>query len=192
MIKVVQVYPPDFVKGTSVNLYQVEPAADTAVAISGLTAWLWIDPETHLLLKAVITGNSQSESMGQFGLELTLEFSGHNNPDEIEVPVGVKLLSQVLVEAMLTEMGLPSASDGEQNRLDYDVPDVDPSGLQDEMPDMTGDGDGDGLSDTAEMFYGTDPTNPDSDADGYSDGDEVKGGFNPMGSGSLFNFGLPE
>jgi len=70
------------------------------------------------------------------------------------------------------------------------------------------DNDGDGLSDSEELSYGTDPfskdtdndglsdkeelktyhTNPrnkDTDGDGYSDGDEVKNGFNPLGEGKL-------
>jgi hypothetical protein len=35
------------------------------------------------------------------------------------------------------------------------------------------DSDGDGLSDAAEVSFGTDPHNPDTDADGLSDGEEV-------------------
>tara|TARA_Y100000031_G_scaffold140176_1_gene167629 strand:- start:139 stop:1047 length:909 start_codon:yes stop_codon:yes gene_type:complete len=192
MIKVTKQGPPEIIRGTATRVFHVVPAVDAATSVSGLSAWLWIDTKTHLLLRAEISGNSQNEMLGEFGLEFTLEFSEHNNPDQIEVPPGVRLLSEVFIEAMLSEMGLPSAAEGDQNRLDYDMPDAGSSGLGGEIPDLTGDGDGDGLTDTAELFYGTDPTNPDSDGDGYSDGDEVSGGFNPLGSGSLFNFGLPE
>lgn len=52
------------------------------------------------------------------------------------------------------------------------------------------DADNDGLDRLLETFYGTDPRNPDTDRDGVSDGDEVRGGKNPTGRGSLFGFGL--
>ncbi len=42
------------------------------------------------------------------------------------------------------------------------------------------DSDQDGLSDSEEKTYGTDPKNADTDGDGYSDGVEVKGGYNPL------------
>lgn len=46
------------------------------------------------------------------------------------------------------------------------------------------DADQDGLSDYYETkSYKTDPTLADTDADGYSDGVEVRGGYNPNGSG---------
>ncbi|MCK5061380.1 hypothetical protein KAR28_02425 [Candidatus Parcubacteria bacterium] len=48
-----------------------------------------------------------------------------------------------------------------------------------------GDSDNDGLLDSLETFYGTDPKNSDSDGDGYKDGDEVRNGYNPLGEGKL-------
>ena len=42
------------------------------------------------------------------------------------------------------------------------------------------DSDNDGLSDSEEALYGTDPHNPDTDGDGYSDGVEVRSGYNPL------------
>lgn len=47
------------------------------------------------------------------------------------------------------------------------------------------DSDRDGLSDTDEARYHTDPWNPDSDRDGFADGAEVKNNFNPLGPGKL-------
>jgi len=48
------------------------------------------------------------------------------------------------------------------------------------------DTDMDGLDDLYEsQVYGTNPNNPDSDGDGYFDGDELSGGYNPNGEGSL-------
>ncbi len=52
------------------------------------------------------------------------------------------------------------------------------------------DSDRDGLSDSQEAFYGSDPWNPDTDGDGWTDGLEVEKGMNPNGPGTLFGFGL--
>ncbi len=53
------------------------------------------------------------------------------------------------------------------------------------MLDPAGDNDGDGLTNSQEELYGSDPQNYDTDGDGYSDGDEVKNGYNPAGDGTL-------
>jgi hypothetical protein len=45
--------------------------------------------------------------------------------------------------------------------------------------------DDDGLPDKMEEALGTDSYNSDSDLDGYLDGEEVKNGYNPLGSGKL-------
>lgn len=47
------------------------------------------------------------------------------------------------------------------------------------------DSDGDGLSDLAERYIGTDPFNPDTDGDGYEDLQEILNGYNPLGEGLL-------
>jgi hypothetical protein len=62
-----------------------------------------------------------------------------------------------------------------------------PSGMANLNPSSwTGlDSDGDGLPDTVEAVYKTDPANPDTDGDGYKDGDEIKNGYNPLAMGSF-------
>jgi len=58
------------------------------------------------------------------------------------------------------------------------------------------DSDSDGLPDSVEKIYNTNPTNPDTDSDGYKDGDEVKNGYNPLIAGSARldsnNNGIPD
>ena len=52
---------------------------------------------------------------------------------------------------------------------------------------MKVDSDDDGLTDREEAkIYKTDPLNPDTDGDTYGDGQEVRGGYNPNGSGKLY------
>jgi hypothetical protein len=46
------------------------------------------------------------------------------------------------------------------------------------------DADQDGLPDSVETIYKTDPANPDTDGDGYKDGDEIKNGYDPLKQGS--------
>ena len=72
--------------------------------------------------------------------------------------------------------------------------DSDDDGLSDEEEAGLGtnpnapDSDNDVLFDREEVkVYGTDPLKADTDGDGYSDGVEVKGGFNPLGTGKLFD-----
>lgn len=60
--------------------------------------------------------------------------------------------------------------------------------------DDTADPDGDNLTNAEERFYGTDPQKADTDGDGYKDGEEVRSGYNPLGTGKLDsdNDGFPD
>lgn len=73
------------------------------------------------------------------------------------------------------------------------IPDTDGDGLDDVREEDLGtdplnwDTDGDGLSDGDEVtIWKTKPLNPDTDGDSFPDGGEVKNGYNPIGSGKLF------
>lgn len=75
--------------------------------------------------------------------------------------------------------------------------DIDGDGLSNEEEIILGtaldnaDTDGDGLSDREEVkIYHTDPLHEDTDLDTYLDGEEVENGYNPLGSGKLFDFSL--
>ena len=79
------------------------------------------------------------------------------------------------------------------------VIDSDRDGLTDEEETILGtnlvepDSDGDGLFDREEVkVYKTNPLNPDSDADGFTDGQEVAGGYNPNGTGKLYEFNIEQ
>lgn len=70
--------------------------------------------------------------------------------------------------------------------------DSDRDGLSDSDEELYGtnpnkvDSDDDGLTDRDEVkVFKTDPNNPDTDGDGFLDGEEVRGGYDPKGPGRL-------
>ncbi len=143
------------------------------------TVYLWIETETRYLVSAEVQGSFVDHSAEEVIVDLTLNFT------EPQVQVTEE------IEETVGSSGLPEAAEGTNNN----VVEVETSEVEIEAWDLEaleGDRDGDGLSDTSEVFYGTYPDIPDTDGDGVLDGDEVDQGTNPLGSGSLFNFGLPE
>jgi hypothetical protein len=56
-------------------------------------------------------------------------------------------------------------------------------GMQTPLPTPDADSDHDGLSNTQEMIWNTDPFNPDTDGDGFKDGEEVASGHDPLKPG---------
>lgn len=79
------------------------------------------------------------------------------------------------------------------------VIDSDRDGLTDDEETILGtnlvepDSDGDGLFDREEVkVYKTNALNPDTDSDGFTDGQEVSGGYNPNGSGKLYEFNIEQ
>ncbi|WP_129751695.1 gliding motility-associated C-terminal domain-containing protein [Flavobacterium beibuense] len=74
--------------------------------------------------------------------------------------------------------GCPTDADGDGSPAGTDPDDNNPC-----VPDNTAgacDQDGDGLNNTQEAIYGTDPTNPDTDGDGINDGSEITNGTDPL------------
>ena len=85
--------------------------------------------------------------------------------------------------------GYRSAQNGNDNcpnTANPDQKDTDNDGIGDVCDaSSNADSDLDGLNDSDETIYGTDPHNPDSDADGVKDGQEVTDGSDPMDAGSF-------
>lgn len=89
---------------------------------------------------------------------------------------------------------LPAANINEPAVVNAPPLDSDADGLSDTREIQLGtdpyspDTDKDGLFDRDEVeIYKTNPLNPDTDGDGYLDGAEVKGGYDPNGTGKLLN-----
>ncbi len=82
----------------------------------------------------------------------------------------------------------------EIKKEDNIIKDTDNDGLSDDEEINLGtninktDSDSDKLFDREEVYvYKTDPLNPDTDQDGFLDGEEVLKGYNPLGSGKLYD-----
>lgn len=118
--------------------------------------------------------------------------SVENEPAEAEVDT---------VTNQVPENNENQVINGDENNEPENVPvinngvlDTDGDGISDQDEVVRGmdienpDSDSDGLFDREEvMVYNTDPTLADTDGDGFSDGDEVKGGYNPNGTGKLYD-----
>lgn len=122
-------------------------------------------------------------------------------PKSVVVPEALPTAETVATSSMSNET-LPATStvSNQEPRPIVNVQvitDSDRDGLTDEEEGALGtnanepDSDGDGLHDREEVkVYKTNPLNPDTDGDGFTDGQEVKGGYNPNGTGKLFEFNI--
>jgi len=118
---------------------------------------------------------------------------------------GTRETGEVILNTESEEINLDSISDENDKIIEEGINvnssaisnDIDGDGLSNEEEEILGtdlkssDTDNDGLSDREEVkIYHTDPLNEDSDSDTYLDGEEVENGYNPLGSGKLFDFSL--
>ncbi len=119
------------------------------------------------------------------------DFGSFNEPVRIEMPDGEIEDVRRIVDSLLPGIvnSLPMAALGGQRIASQS--DTETGTVIQPYPSDP-DSDGDGLTDTLEFFYGSDPANPDTDGDGLSDGEEVDKAMSPTGPGGLFDFGLSE
>lgn len=121
-------------------------------------------------------------------LDIAADFSLHDQAVEIDPPAGETVNVEPIVRSLLPGLTgrLPVAAEGGQQIVTGGLPVGLTVGAEESDPDP----DKDGLPNSLEFFYMTDPNNPDTDGDGVSDGDEVARGDNPTGPGKLFDFGI--
>lgn len=135
------------------------PAAELPIALKN-TGVIFFDRRSSLPQKIELNG-----------------FEGlvaYDSPTDEEIS-----LARPLPEVLLQLEELQKALNGKPKKL---APLGNPGG---DASAFRYDFDHDGLNDALEMFYGTDPANPDSDDDTFLDSDEIKRGYNPLGEGAL-------
>lgn len=107
--------------------------------------------------------NASSDNKITGDISMTINIHNFSKPINLTVPKDYKSVEEIWEEfSKLT----PEKATGAETTLDSDS---------------------DGLSDTDETIYGTDPQNQDSDNDSYLDGEEVNNGYNPLGEGKLID-----
>jgi hypothetical protein len=155
-------------------------AKETLDGMKDMPIEVWIEKENYFLRKVSIDYSGvdikRNDQISKANILLTLELNNINQPIGIgiEAPLGAQSLGEV-IEGVLGGLTQEQA----EQVLEQDVE-------TGELNILDGDQDNDNLTDQEEVFYNTDPLNPDTDGDGYLDGDEVMSGYNPAGEGKLF------
>ncbi len=133
--------------------------------------------------------NTETHSAVPF--TLTFRPTRWNQPLQIAFPKEVQSIRGALTAAGVTGLSLADGRPDEMQTASSTETVVDGFAVASSTISVAKeeDEDHDGLTETLEVFYGTDARNPDTDGDGYQDGYEVNHGFNPTGPGQLFGFG---
>ncbi|MBI2552780.1 hypothetical protein HYW17_05795 [Candidatus Uhrbacteria bacterium] len=143
-------------------------------------AFEW-DPEVLELFKGIPNQNGMLAFKRSSGLPINFsvgQFRGaaqYQDPFLSAAAVSVRELGAVVAQLQ----DLTAQRNGAPKPLPY------LTGGSVDTAEFFADFDQDGLSDALEIFWGTDPANPDSDNDTFLDGDEIDRGYNPAGEGKL-------
>ena len=119
---------------------------------------IWIDAQNYYLLKIKVTS---TEDDNQF----TLAFDDFNQNFEFLEPEKTTGIQELFGQYANIVIGNFSENINIEEK---------------ETSDPMSDNDQDGLIYQDEIFWGTDPNNPDTDGDGYLDGEEIEHGYDPL------------
>lgn len=152
---------------------------------------IWIGRGDYYLYRIRLRFHyDDGERKGVF--DFTADFGRFNQPSGVEVPAGDAEDITGILESLLPGIAahLPLAKEGKVKLGTATGSGALPGGGGATFQES--DDDKDGLSNSLENFYRTNPKNPDTDGDGVNDGTEVANGTDPNGSGSLFDFGITD
>jgi hypothetical protein len=122
------------------------------------TGEIWIDKDTMYPYLINMTAVLNDSEVGYATLELELVFDSFNETLNLSSPSDALDIMEMYIEDDSGDLFSP----------------VD-----------TVDSDGDGLTDSLEIYHQTNLSNPDSDGDGYTDYEEVMNMYNPNGPGQM-------
>ena len=147
--------------GKAMTETELKDFQDSLNSVPDLNGEIWIGIFDNYLHKATSSFSTEDTSTvpvaGKYSF--SLELSDFNKPVKIDVPTGAKGVDEL---TQIVESGMLG---GGSTEIDSDK---------------------DGLPDSLEKVWGTDPNKADTDADGYTDGtQEICKGYNPLGAGKL-------
>ena|GEM_PF-6594548 len=152
---------------------------------------LWISKRDFFLSRIQVQGvYSDAKSGGQVPYSATISLSRWNESVDIAPPPSARPIRGFLELSGEVGLTLSSGKTASSTLSESSVAVDTGLDLATSTPfELNEDQDSDGLTNTLEAFYRTDPKNPDSDGDGLGDGYEVMNGYDPTGPGALFDFG---
>lgn len=172
----------------------------TRSAIAGTVGEMWIAKRSNDILKLTFPINANlPDDVAKLTGTVEITYSDFGKPVTVEVPADAKTIQDLFGNFLGASSGLPTGDDDvalpRSGTLAPSESEVGLFGGKASVSSVgmsgSGDQDDDGLSDSEEAFYGSNPAKPDTDGDGFTDGDEVERGYSPTEKGKkLFSVDL--
>lgn len=185
-----------------------------AARMDGVAGEAWISKKEQDILRLAVPIDIGEANGSKAAGNIVVEFSDWGKPVTVDAPTDVKTIQELLGGFLggggLGGLGVgsPPSATGTPGSAPELLPGATPGTPQSgtgaptsALPLNVGgpintpqvqfkigigpDSDGDGLSDSEEARYGSDPHQADTDHDGFLDGVEVQRGYNPTGPGRL-------
>ncbi len=158
---------------TGVTMRDVEDIRKAHAQISSFNGEIWFSKKTLYPYKlAVNVKVKDDEEIRNPQLSLVMTMNNYNKPLSITAPLNSTSVEEILNQVMAKQLE-------EYNALyASSSPSLDMNSLGDD--NWATDIDGDGLTESEESFWGTNPNNKDTDGDGYDDATEIRTGHDPL------------
>ena len=143
---------------------------------------LWIGKSDYRIYRIKSSYTYTKDAESYITVAVDLKAKNYNQPIQIEAPAKSKTLQEIS-EILFPPQTNSYPSSNSTSTSTYQSKGQDSN--NNIIVNGSGDDDNDGLTNSEESYYGTDPKNPDTDGDGYNDGAEVKAGYDPSGPGKL-------
>ena len=171
LAKYTELYQEIYKDKPALNDNEKEDLIKQSKDLPSVTGEIWIGKKDFNLYRMNLNYDLTKDS-SDYKVKLDLKLKNYGQQVQVNMPEKSKTFEEVF-----------KSSFPQNSSIDYN--DIDQDSSNKIIVNGTGDDDKDGLTNSEESFYGTDPKNPDTDGDGYNDAAEVKAGYDPNGPGKL-------